>query len=44
MPIEPFRIKVVETISLPDEAEREAILRDAGFNVFSIPSTKASQS
>jgi tryptophanase len=40
MPIEPFRIKVVETISLPDEAEREAILRDAGFNVFSIPSTK----
>jgi len=38
MLIEPFRIKVVERISLPERAERERILREAGFNVFSIPS------
>ncbi len=35
--IEPFRIKVVEPISLRTRDEREAILRQAGFNVFLIP-------
>jgi tryptophanase len=34
--IEPFRIKVVEAIRLPSAAEREAILRRAGFNLFNI--------
>ncbi len=40
MLIEPFRIKVVEKIACPSETERETIIREAGFNVFSIPSEK----
>ncbi|MDD4051978.1 MAG: beta-eliminating lyase-related protein, partial [candidate division Zixibacteria bacterium] len=36
-PIEPFRIKVVEPISLPPEKERYRIIKEAGFNVFRIP-------
>jgi tryptophanase len=32
--IEPFRIKVVEPIRLTTQAEREAILRDAHYNLF----------
>jgi tryptophanase len=32
--IEPFRIKMVEPIRLTSTAEREAILRSAGFNLF----------
>lgn len=36
--IEPFRIKVVEPIEARTRAEREEILRRAGFNAFFIPS------
>src|SRR3989442_1108917 len=35
--IEPFKIKMVEPIKLTTQAEREAILRLAHFNVFQIP-------
>ena len=38
MLIEPFRIKVVERISLPSAEDRERIIREAGFNTFNIPS------
>ena len=31
---EPFKIKMVEPIRLPDRDEREAAIRDAGFNTF----------
>jgi tryptophanase len=34
--IEPFRIKVVEAIRLPSIAERDAIVRRAGFNLFNV--------
>ncbi len=39
-PVEPFRIKVVERIKLTSRREREAILQQAGFNVFNIPADK----
>lgn len=35
---EPWRVKVVEPIRLPDSREREERLRAAGFNLFDIPS------
>ncbi len=35
---EPWRVKVVEPIRLPDPEERERRLVDAGFNVFDVPS------
>jgi tyrosine phenol-lyase len=35
---EPWRVKVVEPIRLPDRAEREACLAAAGFNLFRVPS------
>lgn len=35
-PIEPFRIKAVEPISLRSEKERYRIIKEAGFNVFRI--------
>ncbi len=35
--IEPFKIKMVEPIKLTTRAEREAILRQAHFNVFQVP-------
>ena len=34
---EPWRVKVVEPISLPSESEREERLQIAGFNLFDIP-------
>jgi tryptophanase len=40
MPIEPYRIKVVEPIRRTSRREREKILRSAGFNVFDIPAEK----
>ena len=33
-PAEPFRIKMVEPIRLPDRAEREAAMQKAGYNLF----------
>ncbi|MFZ8833575.1 MAG: beta-eliminating lyase-related protein, partial [Candidatus Caldipriscus sp.] len=39
-PVEPFRIKTVERINLPDREEREKILREAKYNLFKIPSEK----
>jgi len=39
-PLEPYRIKVVERIGRTTPAEREAVLRKAGFNPFNIPSAK----
>ncbi len=35
-PIEPYRIKAIEPIRFLARAEREAALRDAGFNLFNI--------
>jgi len=40
MPLEPFRIKVVEPIRPVTRREREALLKQAGYNVFSIPADK----
>jgi tyrosine phenol-lyase len=40
MPVEPFRIKTVEPIRKTSRAEREKVLRSAGFNVFSLPAEK----
>ncbi|MHB2026936.1 MAG: tryptophanase [Elusimicrobiota bacterium] len=38
--IEPFRIKCVEPLGFTDEAEREALLRQAGYNLFNIRADK----
>jgi len=40
MPLEPYRIKVVEAIHKTTRRERERILRRAGYNVFNIPAEK----
>jgi tyrosine phenol-lyase len=37
-PIEPYKIKVVEAIRLPDPAEREAAIARAGLNLFNLTS------
>lgn len=36
-PVEPFKIKMIEPLSLTSRNERERIIREAGFNVFRIP-------
>ncbi len=40
MPLEPFRIKVVEPIRAVTRREREGLLKQSGFNVFAIPADK----
>lgn len=40
MPMEPFRIKVVEPLAPTTRKEREELLKRAGFNVFQIPADK----
>lgn len=40
IPVEPYRIKVVEPIRRTSRREREDALRKAGFNVFAIPAEK----
>jgi tryptophanase len=40
MPLEPFRIKVVEPIRPVTRREREALLKQSGFNIFGIPADK----
>jgi tyrosine phenol-lyase len=37
MAMEPYKIKVVEAIPLTTREEREQALRDAGYNLFSVP-------
>jgi len=39
-PVEPFRIKAIERIKLTTQREREAILKEAGYNVFNIPAER----
>ena len=39
-PPEPFRIKMIEPIHLPNQAERESALAAAGYNLFSVPAEK----
>lgn len=40
VPMEPFRIKVVEPIRPVARREREVLLRQSGFNIFGIPAEK----
>jgi len=39
-PMEPFRIKTVEPLRTTTRREREALLRQSGFNVFGIPADR----
>ncbi|MFC2158058.1 tryptophanase [Acidobacteriota bacterium] len=39
-PVEPYRIKVVESIQRTTREERETILKEAAFNIFNIPAEK----
>ncbi len=39
-PVEPFRIKMVESLSRTTRPERDKLLRAAGFNVFGLPAEK----
>ncbi len=40
VPVEPYRIKVVEPIRKTTRRERDVLLRRAGYNVFNIPAEK----
>jgi len=40
MPFEPFRIKVVEPIRTTTRREREALLKQSGYNIFGVPAEK----
>lgn len=37
-PAEPYRVKVVETVKMVDKAEREKVMKEAGYNTFLLPS------
>ncbi len=37
-PVEPFKIKVIEPVKLPDEKRRKEAIREAGFNTFLLDS------
>ncbi|MBN1940368.1 MAG: tyrosine phenol-lyase, partial [Candidatus Aminicenantes bacterium] len=39
-PVEPFRIKMVESVGRTTRRERDKLLRAAGFNVFGLPAEK----
>lgn len=39
-PMEPYRIKVVESIALTDSRERHQVLEKAGYNLFAVPADK----
>ncbi len=39
-PVEPFRIKMVESLGRTTRRERDTLLRAAGFNVFGLPADK----
>jgi len=39
-PVEPFRIKMVESLGRTTRRERDKLLRAAGFNVFGLPADK----
>jgi len=33
-PVEPFKIKVIEPVTIPSEQRRKEAIREAGFNTF----------
>lgn len=42
LPVEPFKIKMVEPVGRTTRGERERLLRAAGYNVFGLPAEKIS--
>lgn len=40
IPIEPYRIKVIEPIGITTKEEREKILKETGYNIFGVPAEK----
>ncbi len=40
IPVEPYRIKMVEPLQMTTREERESVLQNAGFNIFNIPADK----
>ena len=39
-PMEPYRIKVIESIARTTPGERRRILEEAGYNLFAVPAKK----
>jgi len=37
-PVEPFKIKMVERVGMPDEKRRKEAIREAGYNTFLLKS------